>query len=121
VQQGIDWTSEGALAIVFSGMYADDEWSEVDPWYTGMGGQDSVGGRQVRDQEPTHGNRALIRNFREGLPVRVIRRIARGNDHEYVYEGLYHVVDYTFGPSKDGPKVYRFRLSRIESSKNVQR
>lgn len=33
-QQGIDWTSEGALAVVFSGGYADDEWSEDDPWYT---------------------------------------------------------------------------------------
>jgi hypothetical protein len=25
---------------VFSGGYADDEWSEDDPWYTGEGGQD---------------------------------------------------------------------------------
>lgn len=36
-QQGIDWTSEGALAVAFSGGYADDEWSEDDPWYTGEG------------------------------------------------------------------------------------
>lgn len=43
-QHGIDWTSEGALAVVFSGGYADDEWSEDDPWYTGEGGQDVPAG-----------------------------------------------------------------------------
>lgn len=113
VQQGIDWTSEGALAIVFSGLYADDEWSDTDPWYTGMGGQDLPGGQQVRDQEPILGNRALMHNFREGLPVRVIRRVSTDYDYDYVYEGLYYVVDFTYAPSKDGPKVYRFRLRRV--------
>lgn len=111
-QQGIDWTSEGALAVVFSGGYADDEWSEHDPWYTGEGGQDAPRGRQVRDQELTGGNLALERSYRAGLPVRVIRRVPAGDDYEYVYEGLYHVVDRVFAPSRDGPKVYRFRLRR---------
>jgi hypothetical protein len=111
-QQGIDWTWEGALAVVFSGGYADDEWSQDDPWYTGEGGQDAPRGRQVRDQELTGGNLALERSYRAGLPVRVIRRIPSGNDYEYVYEGLYHVVDTHYGPSRDGPRVYRFRLHR---------
>lgn len=111
-QQGIDWKSEGALAVVFSGGYADDEWSEHDPWYTGEGGQDAPRGRQVRDQELTRGNLALERSYRAGLPVRVIRRVAAGDDYEYVYEGLYHVVDRRFGPGRDGPSVYRFRLRR---------
>lgn len=111
--QGIDWTSEGALAIVFSGGYADDEWSEDDPWYTGQGGQDEPRGRQVRDQELVDGNLALERSYRSGLPVRVIRRVPVGNDYEYVYEGLYHVVDRHYGPGRDGPKVYRFRLRRV--------
>ncbi len=88
-QQGIDWTSEGALAVVFSGGYADDEWSEDDPWYTGQGGQDEPRGRQVRDQELVDGNLALERSYRAGLPVRVIRRVPVGHDYEYVYEGLY--------------------------------
>lgn len=111
-QQGIDWTSEGALAVVFSGGYVDDEWSEDDPWYTGEGGQDAPRGRQVRDQELTGGNLALERSYRAGLPVRVIRRVPAGNDYEYVYEGTYHVVDRVFVASRDGPKVYRFRLRR---------
>jgi len=111
-QQGIDWTSEGALAVVFSGGYADDEWSEDDPWYTGQGGQDEPRGRQVRDQELVDGNLGLERSYRAGLPVRVIRRVPVGTDYEYVYEGLYHVVDTHYGPSRDGPGVYRFRLRR---------
>jgi hypothetical protein len=112
VQGGIDWTSEGALAIVFAGGYADDEWSDADPWYTGMGGQDRPGGRQVEDQTATLGNRALLRNLRDGLPVRVIRRVESGIDYAYQYEGLFHVVDHTYAPSKDGPRVYRFQLRR---------
>lgn len=111
-QQGIDWTSEGALAVVFSGGYVDDEWSEDDPWYTGEGGQDAPRGRQVRDQDLTGGNLALERSYRAGLPVRVIRRVPAGNDYEYVYEGTYHVVDRVLVPSRDGPRVYRFRLRR---------
>jgi hypothetical protein len=111
-QQGIDWTSEGALAVVFSGGYADDEWSDDDPWYTGQGGQDEPRGRQVRDQELADGNLALERSYRAGLPVRVIRKVRADNDYEYVYEGIYHVVDTHYGPSSDGPKVYRFRLRR---------
>jgi SAD/SRA domain len=114
-QQGIDWTSEGALAVVFSGGYADDEWSEDDPWYTGEGGQDAPGGRQVRDQELTGGNLALERSYRAGVPVRVIRKVPAGSDYEYLYEGLYHVVDTHHGPSRDGPKVYRFRLRRTSA------
>lgn len=115
-QTGIDWTSEGAVAVAFSGGYADDVWSEQDPWYTGEGGQDVPGGRQVRDQEPVRGNRALLANLRDGLPVRVIRRrAAPGGDYEFVYEGLYHVVDYTYAPGRDGPKVYRFQLRQSAS------
>ncbi len=113
-QGGIDWCSEGGLAIVFAGGYVDDHWSDDASWYTGMGGQDTRG-RQVRDQEPTLGNRALLTNLREGLPVRVIRKVAKGDDFEYLYEGVYHVVDYTYQPGRDGPKVFRFQLHRADS------
>lgn len=113
LQQGIDYCSEGALAIVFSGGYADDVWSDEDPWYTGEGGQDAPGGRQVKDQEPVRGNRALMRNLREGLPVRVVRKVARWDgDHEFVYEGLFHIVDFTYARGREGWKVYRFQLRR---------
>jgi hypothetical protein len=112
-QQGIDWSAEGALAIVFSGGYADDEWSEDDPWYTGEGGQDAPGGRQVRDQELTRGNLAMVKSHRAGLPIRVVRKVVVGGDYEYVYEGLYRVEEWHPEPSRDGPRVYRFRLRRL--------
>jgi hypothetical protein len=111
-QQGIDWTAEGALAVAFSGGYADDAWSEDDPWYTGEGGQDAPGGRQVRDQELTRGNLALVRSHRAGLPIRVIRKVVVEGDYEYLYEGLYHVVDWHERRSMEGPKVFRFQLRR---------
>lgn len=78
----------------------------------GEGGQDTPGGRQVSDQELTGGNLGLERSYLAGLPVRVIRKVPVGNDYEYVYEGLYHVVDQRLVPSRDGPRVYRFRLRR---------
>jgi hypothetical protein len=111
-QRGIDWTSEGALAIVFSSGYADDSWSAEEAWYTGEGGQDEPGGQQVADQEPVRGNKALIANFHEGLPVRVIRRSEGDGDYGFVYEGIYYIVDYTYGPGRHGPKVYRFLLRK---------
>jgi hypothetical protein len=49
------------------------------------------------------------------VPVRVIRKVPADRDYEYLYEGLYHVVDTHYGPSRDGPKVYRFRLRRISA------
>jgi hypothetical protein len=116
LQQGIDFSSEGALAVVFSGGYVDDEWSDEGPWYTGEGGQDVIGGRQVRDQELVRGNMALMRNLRSGLPVRVIRKIFHANgDYDFAYEGLFHVVDHMYSPGRDGPKVYRFKLRRAGS------
>jgi hypothetical protein len=107
--RGIDASSEGAAAVVFSGVYADDVWNGNEAWYTGEGGQDRRG-RQVRDQELTRGNLALKRSLDENRPVRVIRRVDRGDDYEYIYEGLYEVCDLRFEPSKAGPKIYRFLL-----------
>ena len=113
LQQGIDFCAEGALAIVFAGGYIDDEWSD-DPWYTGEGGQDVPGGHQVLDQELVRGNGGLMRNLREGLPVRVVRKVLRPDgDYGFVYEGLFHVVDHTYSPGRDGPKVFRFKLRRL--------
>ena len=72
-----------------------------------------IGGRQIRDQELVRGNLALMRNLRTGLPVRVIRKVVgQDGDYDFVYEGLFHVVDHMFSPGRDGPKVYRFRLRR---------
>jgi hypothetical protein len=112
--RGIDWTTRGALAIVFSGKYKDDEWDETEPTYTGEGGQDA-NGVQVRDQLLKRGNKALKRNMDDSLPVRVALRITSGpNRYVYEYKGTYEVIACRFVSSSDGPKIYRFRLRRIE-------
>jgi hypothetical protein len=109
--RGIDATKEGARAVVFSGGYADDVWEPEEAWYTGEGGLDRRG-RQVHDQELVRGNLALQKNLEKSLPLRVVRQVEKGEDFEYVYEGLYMVVDWRFEPGKDGPKVHRFLLRR---------
>jgi hypothetical protein len=110
--RGIDWTDEGALAVVFSGGYRDDAWDVDAVWYTGEGGQ---GGhrKQVRDQRLIRGNRALRNNIDKHIPIRVARRVKQGKDFSYRYEGLFDVVECRLEASKDGPKVYRFRLVRL--------
>ncbi len=112
-QMGIDWGPAGAAAIVFSGGYADDLWLGSEAWYTGQGGQDARR-RQVADQQDERGNKALKENHKQGLPVRVIRKVDDGGAEVFVYEGLYDVVDYVYEPSRDGPKVFRFYLRRCD-------
>jgi putative restriction endonuclease len=110
--RGIDASREGALAVVFAGVYPDDRWGEHEAWYTGEGGQDRRG-TQVRDQKLDRGNLALKRNVENRRPVRVIRKIDNLTDFEYVYEGLFSVEQYVSEPSEDGPKVYRFLLKKV--------
>jgi hypothetical protein len=112
--RGIDASREGARAVVFSGGYSDDKWDPDEAWYTGEGGLDTKG-RQVDRQELTRGNLALQRNLEKSLPVRVIRQVETGDDFDYVYEGLYQVIESRFEPSRDGPKIYRFLLRRLAS------
>jgi hypothetical protein len=114
--RGIDATREGAVAVVFAGGYVDDAWTEQEAWYTGEGGQDQRG-RQVHDQQMSRGNSALKRNLDTGQPVRVIRRVDKDDDFEYVYEGLYGVVDLRYEPGKDGPKIFRFLLRKENSQR----
>jgi euchromatic histone-lysine N-methyltransferase len=93
-------------------VYADDVWGPEEAWYTGEGGLDTKG-HQVHDQELTRGNLALQKNLEKALPLRVVRQIEKGDDFEYVYEGLYRVVESRFEPGRDGPKIYRFLLRRV--------
>jgi [histone H3]-lysine9 N-trimethyltransferase EHMT len=113
--RGIDSTPEGARAVVFSGGYSDDSWTKEEAWYTGEGGLDRRG-RQVHPQELRRGNLALQQNVERDLPVRVARKVPKGNDFEYVYEGLYRVIESRFEAGLHGVKVYRFLLRRIDNS-----
>jgi len=115
---GISYITDGpAESIVISGGYADDEDFGDIIIYTGQGGQDSPGGKQVKDQEVTRGNRALIFSEDHGSPIRIIR--GSGGDPKYSpetgyrYDGLYFVLNHWFEKSKSGPLVIRFELNRI--------
>ena len=85
--------SEGACSIVLSGGYEDDIDDLNYIRYTGQGGQDKPGGKQVEDQEYIRGNKALVLSSKYNLPVRVIRgfQIPNGPDTGYRYDGLYYV------------------------------
>ena len=106
--------NEGSASIVLSGGYADD----VDDWnyilYTGQGGQDEPGGKQIKDQEFTLGNKGLQLNKEYNLPVRVTRgyQVDKGPKEGYRYDGLYYVTRFERVEGKEGYQICRFHLQR---------
>ncbi|MEW5315458.1 MAG: hypothetical protein WDW38_006884 [Sanguina aurantia] len=101
--------SAAATSVTLSGSYKDDADGGVELWYTGEGGRSTDGKFQIRDQELTNGNLALMCNFETGVPVRVFRR----DGIVFSYEGIYKVTDFQLKDSHDGPKVYLFLLHGI--------
>ncbi len=104
--------SEGACSIVLSGGYEDDI-DELDYiFYTGQGGQDISGGKQVSDQEFVRGNKALMLSCKYNLPVRVTRgyQIKNGPTKGYRYDGLYYVNKFERVKGKSGYYICRFHL-----------
>lgn len=104
---------EGACSIVLSGGYEDDI-DELDYiFYTGQGGQNVPGGKQVSDQEFVRGNKALMLSCKYNLPVRVTRgfQIKNGPKKGYRYDGLYYVNRYERVKGKSGFYICRFHLS----------
>lgn len=96
LMSGIWGAQEGAMSIVLSGGYEDDV-DELDYiLYTGQGGQNAPGGKQVADQVFTKGNRGLQLSCDYDLPVRVTRghQIKTGPQAGYRYDGLYRVKRY---------------------------
>jgi len=115
---GISYITDGpAESIVISGGYEDDEDFGESIIYTGQGGQDSPGGKQVKDQEVARGNKALVFSEDHISPIRVIR--GSGGDPKYSpasgyrYDGLYLVTRHWFEKSKNGPLVIRFELNKV--------
>ncbi|MEV5083121.1 YDG/SRA domain-containing protein [Streptomyces sp. NPDC056159] len=118
LQAGICGTSEqGAESIVVSGGYEDDEDYGDVIVYTGQGGRDPDTGRQVRDQELTRGNAALVTSLTTGAPVRVVR--GAGGERHYSpatglrYDGLFRVEDYWSERGRSGYLVWRYRLTQL--------
>ncbi|WP_202596083.1 YDG/SRA domain-containing protein [Ensifer adhaerens] len=117
-QGGISGTEhDGADSIVISHGYPDDVDLGDEIIYTGHGGQNKSG-KQIKDQEMTRGNLALVRNQLEGIPVRVIRGPARNNPSApisgYRYDGLYLVESHWHEIGSAGFRIWRYRLVRSE-------
>ena len=117
ILSGIDaQLGESCFAVCMSGGYADDNdhCSDGSITYTGCGGQ--MVRRQVTDQEENTANASLIMSCDSGLPIRMLRGHEENGEMVYVYDGLYICKDYTYGPSQDGPKVYKFKLVPAEGN-----
>lgn len=115
--------SEAADSIILSGGYEDDEDHGDVIVYTGQGGNDPATKKQVYDQTLVRGNLALVRNWMEGVPVRVVRGARHDSPHSpavgYSYDGLYRVEDCWHDVGRSGFRIWRFRLRKIgqESSR----
>ena len=109
---------EGSCSIVISGGYEDDIDTLDYILYTGQGGQDAPGGKQIKDQKFTRGNKGLVLSKEYGLPVRVTRgfQVKNGPDNGYRYDGLYYFKEYERIRGKRGFYVCRFHL---ESEKTI--
>lgn len=121
LQAGICGTAkEGAESIVVSGGYADD--ADYGDWmiYTGQGGRDPESGVQIRDQEVTLGNAALVTSYVFDLPVRVIRGSSGDPNYSprtgYRYDGLFEVEHFWDDIGKAGFRVWRYQLRRISEN-----
>ncbi|MEV4437186.1 YDG/SRA domain-containing protein [Streptomyces sp. NPDC049585] len=119
LQAGI-WgkADEDAKSIVVSGGYEDDrDYGDV-IIYTGQGGQQKR--RQVRDQELTLGNAALVNSQSSGTPVRVIRGYKGDKvyspERGYRYDGLYRVEDHWSQRGQSGFLVWQYRLVAVDAA-----
>lgn len=119
-QGGISGGKDGADSIVVSGGYPDDEDYGDVLIYTGQGGRDEQTGRQIADQELVLGNLGLARSELDKRPIRVIR--GAGGDPLYSpgqglrYDGLFQVVGHWHDTGRDGFRIWRFRLVRLQGT-----
>lgn len=112
LMSGIWGAQSGAYSIVLSGGYEDDI-DELDYiLYTGQGGQDVPGGKQIANQDFTKGNRGLQLSCMHRLPVRVVRghQIANGPVSGYRYDGIYYVQGVERIKGRRGFYICRFHL-----------
>ena len=113
---------EGADSIVVSGGYIDDQDFGNVIIYTGHGGNNPDNKRQTKDQQLTRGNKALAISCDNGYPVRVTRGADRKNPNAptsgYRFDGLFAVTRYWQAKGKDGFKIWRFRLEKIDAPRD---
>jgi putative restriction endonuclease len=125
-QAGISGTKlEGSDSIVISGGYVDDEDNGDYVIYTGHGGKDPNSSRQIADQSrAAPGNAGLITSHALALPIRVVRGKHKGSPFAppagYVYSGLYLVTQWWTEMGRDGFRIIRFRLERIDNQVSLE-
>ncbi len=118
---GIDGNKDvGCCSIVLNGGYVDDLDLGNEIIYTGHGGNDTNTNKQIADQSwDSSGNKALIVSEIHGLPVRVTRGYKHKSKYSpsngYQYGGLYIVTEHFEEVGKNGFKICRYRLQKIES------
>ena len=119
-----------ATSVVASGGFVDDTDSIDEMWYTGEGGNDTLGNRkQVKAQNlTTSGNLGLKRAVDEKRAVRVFRKSVNPesvmgeiysqtghytqNIAVYTYDGLYEATEMRWKNGRDGYPIVQFRLVR---------
>ncbi|GLJ11792.1 hypothetical protein SUGI_0177150 [Cryptomeria japonica] len=122
-QAGIDFLGEEetelgvtlVTSILLAGGYEDNIDNGEVIIYTGHGGNDyEKSKKQIKDQELTKGNKALVNSYRQMKPVRVIRKCMSSDRecHSFRYDGLYMVENWWTDKGRSGFWVYKFRLKR---------
>lgn len=125
---GIDGSlnAGGATSIVLNGGYIDDLDLGNEIIYTGHGGNDLNTKKQIADQSwDATGNKALLVNELHGIPVRVTRGYKHKSQYSpskgYKYAGLYNVVTHFEEIGKDGFKICRYKLIKVDdSAENIE-
>lgn len=118
---GIDGNKTvGCSSIILNGGYVDDLDLGNEIIYTGHGGNDPNSKKQINNQSwDDIGNKALIISEIHGLPVRVTRGYKHKSKYSpvvgYQYGGLYLVTEHFEEIGKDGFKICRYRLEKIET------
>jgi hypothetical protein len=108
----------GCFSVILNGGAYDDDDRGDTVIYTGSGkpGQDQVLGT---------GNQALVYNYSTKQPVRLIRGsklLSRYAPSEGLrYDGLYQVTNHGTEVRKDGFRVYKFELKRMDNQAPIQR
>mmetsp|Transcript_8053 Transcript_8053/g.23879 ORF Transcript_8053/g.23879 Transcript_8053/m.23879 type:complete len:1721 (-) Transcript_8053:2384-7546(-) len=120
INAGIDCLQgKAAFAVVITGGYEDNDDTGQRFTYSGMGGR-GKDGHQVKDQTWTAGNEALRLAMRQGIPVRVCRRVSQGNSAPvFSYDGLYRIIKAERKPGAAGFLICKFRMVGIPGHSQV--
>ncbi|PBL00111.1 hypothetical protein ARMGADRAFT_364787 [Armillaria gallica] len=118
IRRGIYSFKETARSVVLSDGYEEfnkDKGNKIR--LCGEGGRSKDGKMQVKDQEYTHGNKALQNAMQYGEPVRVTRGYKLDSKYAprngFRYDGLYIVIGCYEKRDENGYRIILFKLERL--------